>query len=204
MSKAREYAHHCNEVYATSPSGPVQSSSMKPNPGPPPTARIAIVTCMDARISPFEMFNLSLGEAHVIRVGGGRAPDALRSLIASEHVLGTNEIMIVHHTDCGFSKAPNEDAARLEVRESLGGTSVDWMSFMLLKSDMKDSVRDDVRFLKESPYIKKGAVISGWIYDTVKGTVEEVVMEEPGGSTEGQGNEKGWVSEVSRAVHQVI
>lgn len=204
MSKACEYALHCNTTYSVSPSGPVQSSAMKPNPGPPPTARIAIVTCMDARIDPFSMFNLSLGEAHVIRVGGGRAPDALRSLIASEHVLGTTEIMVVHHTDCGFSKAPSEDAARAEVRASLGGRSVDWMSFMLLKKDLKDSVRDDVRFLRESPYIKKGATISGWVYDTTKGTMEEVIMEGDGEEAVGSKEEGGLISGISKVVHQVI
>ena len=67
---------------------------MKSNPGPPPTKQTAIITCMDARIDVFKMFNLKLGEAHVIRVGGGRAPDALRSLIASEHVLGTDEVRL--------------------------------------------------------------------------------------------------------------
>lgn len=83
--------------------------------------------------------------------------------------------MVVHHTDCGFSKAPSEDAAKAEVRESLGGRSVDWMSFMLVKDDLKGSVKDDVQFLKDSPFIKKEAVISGWIYDTLKGTVEMVM-----------------------------
>lgn len=102
---------------------------MNSNPRPAPTAKIAIITCMDARLDPFQMFGLSLGEAHIIRVGGGRAPDALRSLIASEHVLGSEEVMVVHHTDCGFSKANSEDMVREEVRESCG-SSVDWVSFM--------------------------------------------------------------------------
>jgi carbonic anhydrase len=160
---------------------------------------------MDARIDPFRMFDLALGEAHVIRVGGGRAPDALRSLIASEHVLGTNEIMVVHHTDCGFSKAPSEDAARTEVRASLGGRSVDWMSFMLLKKDLKDSVKDDVQFLRESPYIKKEAAISGWVYDTTKGTIDEVVTEDGNGEKGREpAGQQSWVSEASRIVHQVL
>ena len=102
-SLAQRYAHHCNGTYAKSSESPINSIA-KNNPGPPPTAKVAIITCMDARLDVFRMFNLSLGEAHVIRPGGGRAPDALRSLIASEQVLGTNEIMVVHHTDCGFQK----------------------------------------------------------------------------------------------------
>lgn len=174
MSRAEEYARHCNHIYAHSPSAPPQAPSMNPNPGPPPTKQVAIVCCMDARLDPFSMFGLSLGEAHVIRVGGGRTPDALRSLIASEHVLGTNEIMVVHHTDCGFSKAPGEEAAREEIKEALGGKMVDWLSVMPLKKDLKESVRDDVRYLKDSPYIKDEAVITGWVYDTTAGKIDQV------------------------------
>lgn len=177
MSRALQYARHCNTTYTNSPSSPTNAASMQPNPGPPPTKHVAIVTCMDARLDVFSMFGLALGEAHVIRVGGGRTPDALRSLIASEHVLGTNEIMVVHHTDCGFSQAPHprEENARKEIRESLGGKNVDWLAVMPLKEDINESVRDDVRFLRDSPYIKDGAEISGWVYDTLKGTVEQVV-----------------------------
>jgi carbonic anhydrase len=131
---------------------------------------------MDARLDPFAMFGLSLGEAHVIRVGGGRAPDALRSLIASQHVLGTKEIMVVHHTDCGFSQAPHprEESARKEIKQSLGGKSVDWLAVMPLKEDIKESVRDDVEYLRDSPYMRKESKVSGWVYDTLKGTIEEV------------------------------
>lgn len=151
------------------------------------------------------MFNLELGEAHVIRVGGGRAPDALRSLIASEHVLGTKEIMVIHHTDCGFSKAPTEEAARTEVKASMGGTPVDWLSFMLVKKDPTPNVKDDVRYLRDSPYIKKEAVISGWVYDTEKGTIKEVIMENEDGEGGGQGKEdQSWVSQVSKVAHQVL
>jgi len=127
MAKADQYATHCNDHYSLSPQSP--TNTMNSNPRPAPTAKIAIITCMDARLDPFQMFGLSLGEAHIIRVGGGRAPDALRSLIASEHVLGSEEVMVVHHTDCGFSKANSEDMVREEVRESCG-SSVDWVSFM--------------------------------------------------------------------------
>ena len=174
MSKAAAYAVHCNNTYSTSPSSP--ANTLHPDPGPPPTAKIAIITCMDARLDPFQMFGLSLGEAHVIRVGGGRAPDAIRSLIASEHVLGTDEVMVVHHTDCGFSKAFSEDMVRKEVGMSVG-LSVDWVSFMPIggPSGVKGSVKDDVEYLRMSPYVRKGARISGWVYETAKGTIEEVI-----------------------------
>lgn len=129
---------------------------------------------MDARLDVFRMFGLELGEAHVIRPGGGRAPDALRSLIASEHVLATKEIMVVHHTDCGFTKAPSEDMVRKEVKASLGGTSVDHIAFMPITNGFENSVKDDVDYLRKSPYIKKDAEITGWVYDTLKGTIKKV------------------------------
>jgi carbonic anhydrase len=128
---------------------------------------------MDARLDVFKMFNLTLGEAHVIRNGGGRAADALRSLLASEHVLGTNEIMIIHHTDCGFSKAPTEDAVRKEVGVSCG-LSVEHINFMPFGSYLEQSVKDDVLFLRNCPYLRKEVVITGWVYDTLKGTISEV------------------------------
>ncbi|KZV72953.1 carbonic anhydrase [Peniophora sp. CONT] len=171
MSRAELYAKHCNESYART----VQSApALHPNPGPPPTAKIAIITCMDARLDVFRMFGLELAEAHIIRVGGGRAPDALRSLVASEQVLGTQEIMVIHHTDCGFTKADSEDKVREEVREGLGGLSVAHINFMPITQGLEKSVQDDVEYLKKSPYVKKDAVITGWIYDTLHGTILEI------------------------------
>lgn len=172
MTTAQRYASHCNDKYSISPEAP--ANAMKKNPGPPPTAKIAVITCMDARLDVFKMFGLELGESHVIRVGGGRAPDALRSLIASEHVLATEEIMVVHHTDCGFAQAPNEGTVKAEVRTSLGGLSVDHIPFMPITEGYEKSIKDDLEYLKKSPYIKQGALISGWLYDTLKGTIEEV------------------------------
>ena len=125
---------------------------------------------MHARIDPFQMFNLSLGEAHIIRVRGGRASDASRSLIASQHVLGTDEVMVVHHTDCGFSKAILEDIVRKEVGTSVG-LSVDWVSFMPIggPGGVRGSVEDDVEYLRMSPYDRKGMKITGWILPDSKG-----------------------------------
>lgn len=171
MSKAHQYATHCNERWA---SVAQSSKDLHPNPGPPPTAKVAIITCMDARLDPFRMFNLALGEAHLIRPGGGRAPDALRSLIASEQVLGTEEVMVVHHTDCGFSKAESEDKVREEVREGLGGLSTEGISFMPITKGYEESVKADMEFLRMTPYVKKGAKISGWVYNTLEGTIQEV------------------------------
>ncbi len=176
MSLASKYANHCNTTHAPqlAQSAALSSGILTRAPGPEPQAPIAIVTCMDARLDVFRMFGLSLAEAHVIRVGGGRTPDALRSLIASEQVLKTNEIMVVHHTDCGFTKAPGLEALLEMVRTGLGGVSVDHVAFMPILRGLETSVKDDVEFLRLSPYIKKDAVISGWIYDTFKGTIKQV------------------------------
>ena len=130
---------------------------------------------MDARLDVFSMFGLKLGEAHVIRVGGGRAPDALRSLIASEHVLGTEEVMVVHHTDCGFSRASGEDEVRKEIKQALGGLTVEGFSLMPFGDRLEESVRADVEFLKRSPYVKKDAVLSGWVYGTLDGSIRHIV-----------------------------
>jgi carbonic anhydrase len=153
MSQAEKYAQHCNEVYSPWFADNVMSHTS--NPGPPPTAQVAIITCMDARLDVFKMFGLAWGEAHVIRVGGGRVPDALRSLVASEHALNTSEVMVVHHTDCGFSKAKSEDIAKTEIRESLGGLSVDHIPIMPIVMGPKKSVDDDLAFLRACPMSAK-------------------------------------------------
>jgi carbonic anhydrase len=151
MSQAEKYAQHCNEVYSPWFADNVMSKTT--NPGPPPTARVAIITCMDARLDVFKMFGMGWGEAHVIN---------------------TNEIMVVHHTDCGFSKAKSEDVAKTEMKESLGGLSVDHIPIMPILVGPKKSVEDDLAFLRVCPYVRKDARISGWVYETVKGTIEQV------------------------------
>ena len=75
----------------------------------------------------------------------------------------------------GRPKAPGEEAARKEIQAALGGKAVDWLSVMPLKSDLGESVKDDVGYLRDSPYIKDNAVITGWVYDTVQGKIEQVV-----------------------------
>ena len=168
-SRAHSYAAHCNTTFAKS----TTTSSL---PGPEPTAQVAIITCMDARLDVFAMFGLQLGESHVIRVGGGRVADALRSLVASEQVLGTKEVMVVHHTDCGFSRAKSTDAVYKEVKAGLGGgVTVEWIPFMPILEGFEKSVKEDVELLRRSPVVKKEAIITGWVYDTFKGTIQQIV-----------------------------
>ena len=132
----------------------------------PPARHVAVLTCMDARLDPARALGLEEGDAHVIRNAGGRAADALRSLIISEQLLGTTHIVVIHHTDCGMLTFRNEDL-RKKVKQELhtDADSIDFLPF----SNLEQSVRDDVAFLRNSPLIPKSVDISGFIYDVKSG-----------------------------------
>jgi carbonic anhydrase len=140
----------------------------------PPARRLAIVTCMDARIIPSRAFGLEEGDAHVIRNAGGRARDALRSLVISQRLLGTNEIAVIHHTDCGMLTFTNPDL-HARVKQELGAdsTAIDFQPF----SDLEESVREDVAFLQSSPLIPGNTPIRGFIYDVRTGRLNEVASD---------------------------
>ena len=132
-----------------------------------PAKRVAVVACMDARLDPAGALGLELGDAHVIRNAGGLARDALRSLVISQQLLGTREVVILHHTDCGMLKFENEDLySKLgeEARE------IDFLPF----SDLDESVRNDIQFLRDSPLIPDDISIRGFVYDVKTGKVREV------------------------------
>jgi carbonic anhydrase len=137
----------------------------------PPGKRVAVVACMDARLIPTRVLGLDEGDAHVIRNAGGLAKDALRSLVLSQQLLGTNEVVILHHTDCGMLTFKNEDVYA-KVRETLGAdaTGIDFLPF----PDLDQSVRDDIQFLKDSPLIPDDVSIRGFVYDVKTGKVREV------------------------------
>jgi carbonic anhydrase len=140
----------------------------------PPKRRVAVVTCMDARIVPAHALGLEAGDAHVIRNAGGRARDALRSLVISQRLLGTNEIAVIHHTDCGMLTFTNPEL-HARVKEDLGAdsTAIDFLPF----SDLEESVREDVAFLVSSPLIPRDIPIRGFIYDVRTGRLNEVATE---------------------------
>jgi carbonic anhydrase len=143
----------------------------------PPRRKVTILTCMDARLDPRAFLGLALGDAHVIRNAGGRASaDALRSLVISEQLLGTTDIVVIHHTDCGMRTFQNEDLAG-KLRDELGVDASDWD--FLPFSDLEASVREDVALLRESALIPAEISIHGAIYDVQTGRVHEVVGAEP-------------------------
>jgi len=139
----------------------------------PPKRKVAVLTCMDARLHPSKFLGLALGDAHVIRNAGGRASDdAIRSLVISQRLLGTNEIVVIHHTDCGMLTFTNE-ALSDRIRRELGVETAgrDFLPFL----DVEQSVRDDVAILRASPLIPADIPISGAIYDVGSGQLLPVI-----------------------------
>jgi len=137
----------------------------------PPRRRVAIVTCMDARLIPSKALGLEEGDAHVIRNAGGRARDALRSLVISQRLLGTNAVAVIHHTDCGMLTFTNEELqGRVERELGADARGIDFLPF----SDLEQSVRDDVAFLRASPLIPKELEIRGFVYDVRSGQLTEI------------------------------
>jgi carbonic anhydrase len=140
----------------------------------PPARRLAIVTCMDARILPSRALGLQEGDAHVIRNAGGRARDALRSIIVSQRLLGTREVAVIHHTDCGMLTFSNRDL-REKVRKDLGQDTgeFDFLPFQ----NLDDSVREDIEFLQATQLLDPETLIRGFVYDVATGRLRDVRVE---------------------------
>lgn len=137
----------------------------------PPGCRVAVVACMDARLDPARFLGLEEGDAHVIRNAGGRAADAIRSLVISQQLLGTREVMVIHHTDCGMLTFTDAQL-RAKLHDELhADTDIDFLSF----SDLEQSVREDVRTLRESPLLLKDVPVRGFAYDVHTGELHEVL-----------------------------
>jgi carbonic anhydrase len=126
---------------------------------------------MDARLNPYGLLGLSEGDAHVIRNAGGViTDDEIRSLAISQHLLGTEEIMLIHHTDCGMLTFSDEDfAAKLE---GAAGERPEWSARTF--SDLDDDVRDSMRRVRESPFIPKSDNVRGFVYEVETGRLREV------------------------------
>lgn len=144
----------------------------------PPAKKYLVLTCMDARIDPASAFGIELGDAHVIRNAGASAVDALRSIVISEQLLGTTEIVLVKHTGCGMLTFKHEDAVGV-VEKNLGADAVtelnakvpDFLPF----PELEKAVEDDVKFLKTSKLVPDSVTISGWVYEVETGKTRQVV-----------------------------
>jgi carbonic anhydrase len=137
-----------------------------------PTRRLAVVTCMDARIDVFAVLGLELGDAHVIRNAGGRlTDDVLRSLALSSGVLGVDTVVVMQHTKCGLAGATD---AELRART---GADLEFLPI----ADHEVALRADIDRLSGTPYLAAVRTIAGFVYDVDSGRVEDVVRwERPG------------------------
>ncbi len=143
-------------------------------PGPRavvPKRHVAIVTCMDSRIDTFAIFGLSTGDAHIIRNAGGLATqDVLRSLVVSQRVLQTREVLLMHHTNCGLLGA-DEDAMRDTIRRETG--DVPPYAFGAF-DDLDGAVRDAVARVRDHRFLPHRDRVRGFVYDVDTGRVREV------------------------------
>lgn len=146
----------------------------------PPARKIAIVTCMDARMHPEQFLGLRFGDAHVIRNAGGRiSDDALRSLVVSQRMLGTEEVVVIHHTQCGMMTLQNE-AVYESVEKRLGREAREHIhdkDYMPLGTDLVASVKRDVQVVKDYPAIPNDTPVHGFIYDVTDGSLKPVVSD---------------------------
>jgi carbonic anhydrase len=137
----------------------------------PPAKQIAIVTCMDARLSPYVMLGLSEGDAHVIRNAGGViTDDEIRSLMISQRLLGTREVMLIHHTDCGMLTF-SDDEVKGQIQEEVG---IKPLFALESFTDLEEDVRQSIRRIEASPFIPHKDSVRGFIYEVETGRLREV------------------------------
>ena len=137
----------------------------------PPAKRLAVVACMDARLNPYELLGLSEGDAHIIRNAGGVVTDdEIRSLAISQRLLGTREIVLIHHTDCGMLTF-TDDEFRRQIQEETG-IRPEWAAEAF--SDLDEDVRQNVARIKASPFIPNKDNVRGFVYEVETGRLREV------------------------------
>ena len=139
----------------------------------PPARKVAVLACMDARLTVEQLLGLETGEAHIIRNAGGIATeDALRSLLISHHLLGTQEFLIINHTDCGMLTFKDEELRdRLEKQT---GTAAFAPAHFHTFTDLESNVRRQIGRLRSHPWIPKHIPVRGFIYDVKTGRLHEV------------------------------
>jgi carbonic anhydrase len=135
-----------------------------------PKRKLAVVTCMDARIDVYRLLDLQLGDAHVIRNAGGLVTDdALRSLALSQALLGTREVMVIQHTRCGLNG--DEDELRERVAAATGAEPPSPLGAF---SDLEESVRRQLDMLRSTPHLVDYESLRGFVYDVETGELREV------------------------------
>ena len=137
----------------------------------PPARKVAVLACMDARLAPFAVLGLEEGDAHVIRNAGGVATeDAIRSLSISQRLLGTEEIILLHHTDCGMLTFTDDDFKH-SIQEEVGIKPA-WAAEAF--NDLDEDVRQSIARIKASPFIPRKDAVRGFVYDVHTGELREV------------------------------
>jgi len=137
----------------------------------PPAKKLAVVACMDARLHVSKILGLNEGDAHVIRnAGGAVTDDAIRSLAISQRLLGTEEVILIHHTDCGMLTF-TDDAVKAEIQKETGVRPAFALEAF---SNLDDDVRQSIARIKASPFVPKKDRVRGFVYDVTTGRLNEV------------------------------
>jgi len=161
MSVTDEYLDN-NARYAETFTGPLTL---------PPARHVAVVACMDARLNVYAILGLSEGEAHVIRNAGGViTDDQIRSLAISQRLLGTREIILIHHTDCGMLTF-TDDAFKRSIQDETG-IKPPWSAEAFPELD--EDVRQSIARIKASPFIPHRDAVRGFVFDVATGKLNEV------------------------------
>ena len=161
MSVTDEYLRN-NAAYAEQFAGP------RPMP---PSRHTAVVACMDARLNVYGVLGLREGESHVVRNAGGvTTDDVIRSLAISQRLLGTTEIILIHHTDCGMLTF-TDDAFRRSIQDETG-IKPPWSAESF--TDLEEDVRQSIARIKASPFIPHKDAIRGFVFDVATGKLNEV------------------------------
>jgi carbonic anhydrase len=162
MSITDEYLKN-NEAYAAQFSGPLPL---------PPANNVAVVACMDARLNVYGILGLQEGESHVIRNAGGViTDDEIRSLTISQRLLGTTEIILIHHTDCGMLTF-TDDAFKRSIQDETG-IKPEWAAEAF--TDLDEDVRQSIARIKASPFIRHKDAVRGFVFDVATGKLNEVI-----------------------------
>ncbi|RPA62285.1 carbonic anhydrase [Gordonia oryzae] len=161
MTVTDEYLAN-NAEYAKTFSGPLPL---------PPSRHVAVVACMDARLDVYRALGINEGEAHVIRNAGGVVTDdEIRSLAISQRLLGTTEIILIHHTDCGMLTFTDDEFKR-DIQNEIGQKPA-WAAESF--PDVEEDVRQSLTRIRNSPFVTKTSSLRGFIFDVATGTLTEV------------------------------